>query len=132
MKTSTIKQGAMMPGTPHEVFELWMDEKKHAGFTKGEAKISRQVGGSFVTFDGWASGKNVEIVKDQKVVQTWRGEDWPAGHYSTLTLALQPTHGGTKLMFTQVDVPTAVAKDVAEGWRQYYWGPMKRALAKKQ
>lgn len=121
----------MMPGTPHEVFELWVDEVRHADFTGGEAKISRQIGGSFVTFDGWASGKNVELVKDRKIVQTWRGEDWPAGYTSTLTIVLQPTAGGTKLMFTQTDVPTPVAKDVAAGWRQYYWGPMKKALTKK-
>ena len=120
-----------MPGTPHQVFELLMDEKKHAAFTGGEAKMSRQVGGSFVTFDGWASGKNVELVPDKKIVQTWRGDDWPPGHFSTVTFQLVKAPKGTKLLFTQADVPLSVAKDIAKGWREYYWTPMKEFLVKK-
>lgn len=130
MKTTTIKQGGMFTGTPHEVYELWMDAKKHATFTGSLAKIDRKVGGKFTTFDGWATGENIELVPDKKIVQTWRGEDWPAGHYSTLMIKLLPAKNGTKLLFTQTDVPTTVAKDVADGWRQYYWEPMKKTLAK--
>lgn len=119
----------MIPGTPHQVFELWMDSTKHAAMTGGEAQISRQVGGTFQTFDGWASGKNLELVKDKKIVQTWRGDDWPAGHFSTLTVQLIKAPTGTKLLFTQVDVPADKAKDVAKGWREYYWVPMKKILS---
>jgi len=129
MKTITIKQGGMFPGTPHQIYELWMDSKKHASFTGGTVKMGRKIGGTFTTFDGWATGENIELAPDKKIVQTWRGEDWPTGHYSTITIRLLPAKGGTKLLFTQTDVPTAVAKDVAEGWRQYYWGPMKQTLA---
>lgn len=131
MKTTTIKQGAMMPGTPHQVFELLMDSTKHASFTGGEAKISRKVGGSFSIFDGWAEGKNLEVVKDKKIIQHWRGSDWPAGHFSTVTFTLLPApKGKTKLLFLQTAVPVSVAKDVAQGWRDYYWAPMKAALAR--
>ena len=128
MKTITIKQGGVFPGPPHEVYELWMDSEKHAVFTKGETKMSRKVGGEFVTFDGWATGKNIELIPDKKIVQTWRGEDWPEGHYSTLTLKLVAAKSGTKFMFTQENVPSTVSKDVAKGWKQYYWEPMKKAL----
>ncbi|MBI2984881.1 MAG: SRPBCC domain-containing protein [Candidatus Kerfeldbacteria bacterium] len=130
IKTVTIKQGAMMPGTPHEVFELWMDSTKHAAFTGGEAKISRQVGGSFTVFDGWATGKNVKLVPDTTIVQTWRADDWPAGHFSTITVSLIKAPNGTKFLFTQTDVPASKAKDIAQGWRDYYWAPLKAALAK--
>ncbi|MBI4426822.1 MAG: SRPBCC domain-containing protein [Candidatus Kerfeldbacteria bacterium] len=78
----------MLPGTPHQVYELLMDEKQHASFSGGEASISQKVGGAFSTFDGWASGKNVELIPDKKIVQTWRADDWPAGHYSTITIKL--------------------------------------------
>ena len=128
MKTVTVKQGAMMPGTPTEVYQLLMDEKKHAAFTGGEAKISPKVGGTFQTFDGWASGRNLVLIPGKKIVQTWRGEDWPAGHYSTITIHLLKAPKGTKLLFAQTDVPTSVAKDVAKGWKEYYWGPMKEFL----
>lgn len=118
----------MLPGSPHEIFELWMDEKQHAGFTNGEAKIDRRVGGAFTTFDGWATGTTVELVPDKKIVQRWRAEDWPADHYSTITVVLAPALKGTKVMFTQTELPTSFAKNVTQGWRDYYWGPMKEAL----
>ena len=129
MKTTTIKQGGMFPGTPHEVYELLMDSAKHASFTGEEAKISRSVGGTFTTFGGWANGKNVELVKDKKIVQTWRADDWPEEQYSTITIHLIKAPKGTKLLFSQTDVPANKAKDIAQGWREYYWEPMKKVLA---
>jgi activator of HSP90 ATPase len=143
LKTLTLKQGCMLPGTPHQVYELLMDSKKHASFTGGEAQISRQVGGEFTTFDGWASGKNVEFVPDERIVQTWRADDWPTEHYSTITIKLlkapRATSGersrtksrGTKLLFTQTDVPASHAKSIAQGWKDYYWQPMKSLLEKQ-
>ncbi len=129
MKTVTIKQGCMLPGSPRQAYELWMDSKQHAAVTGDAATISRTVGGKFATFGGWATGKNIELVPDKKIVQSWRGEDWPAGHYSTLTGQLLPATGGTKLLFSQTNVPASVAKSVAEGWRDYYWEPMKKILS---
>ena len=129
MTTITIKQEGMFPGSPADIYELWMDSNKHAAMTGGEAQISRRVGGEFTNFDGWASGTNVELIPNKKIVQTWRANDWPAGHYSTLTIILVPAAQGTKLMFSQTDVPKNKAKAIAQGWRDYYWGPMKKVLA---
>jgi activator of HSP90 ATPase len=132
MKLVSIKQGGIFPGSSHDIYELWLDETKHAQLTGSQAKISRKVGGSFTTFDGWATGTNIELVRDKKIVQTWRGEDWPDKHYSTLTIKLIPIKGGkTKLLFRQTAVPAEVAKDVSSGWREFYWEPMKRMLAMK-
>lgn len=130
MKTISIKQGAMLPGTPHEVYELFMDSEKHAQFTGDEATISRKIGGTFSTFGSWASGKNIELVPDQKIVQTWRATDWPKGHYSTITILLAKAKGGTKLMFQQTDIPASKAKDIAQGWKDFYWSPLKLILEK--
>ncbi|MBI4092987.1 MAG: SRPBCC domain-containing protein [Candidatus Kerfeldbacteria bacterium] len=132
MKNVTIKQGCMLPGTPHQVYEMFMDSKQHAAFTGGEALISQKVGSAFSTFDGWASGKNIELIPDKKIVQTWRADDWPAGHYSTLTIKLLKAPKGTKLLFTQIDVPAQHAKSIAQGWKDYYWEPMKLVLAGKR
>lgn len=132
MKTVTIKQGAMMPGSPHDVYELLMDEKQHEEFTGDTAQISRSVNGSFTTFGGWATGKNIELVKDKKIIQTWRGSDWPEGSESTITIKLLPAKSDTKLMFSQTGVPSGLAADVEKGWREYYWAPMKKLLGSRR
>jgi activator of HSP90 ATPase len=130
METKTIKQSVTIKAKPHEVYEALMDSKKHTGFTGGEATISRKLGGKFSTFEGYAEGINVELEQDKKIVQTWRAEDWPEGHYSKATFTFAAVAGGTKLTFTQTGVPAEQYKDVAQGWKAYYWKPMKELLGK--
>jgi activator of HSP90 ATPase len=130
MKTKTIKQSATFKASPHDVYEALMDEKIHAEFTEGEAAISRKLGGKFSTFDGYAEGINVELEQDKRIVQTWRAEDWPEGHYSKITFTLTKAAAGTRLTFTQTGVPEEFADDVARGWKDYYWQPMKKMLDK--
>lgn len=125
MKTKTIKQSVTFKATPHEVYEMLMDSDKHSKFTGGEAKISRKVGGKFTTFDGYSEGANIELAPDKRIVQTWRAGDWPEGHYSRVTFLLKKVAVGTCLTFTQTGVPEEQYDDIAQGWRDYYWTPMK-------
>jgi activator of HSP90 ATPase len=130
MKTKTIKQVITIKAGPHEIYEALMDSKKHAAFTGDTAKISRKVGGKFSTFGGYADGVNLELVPDEKIVQTWRAGDWPEGHYSKVTFTLEKAPGGTRLTFTQSDVPEDRYDDISQGWQDYYWTPMKETLGK--
>lgn len=127
-KTKTIKQSANFKASAHEVYEALMDSKKHSQFTGGKASISRNVGGKFTVYDGYAEGKNLELITDKKIVQFWRASDWPEGAESKVTFILTATKTGTKLTFTQVGVPIECAKDIAQGWQDYYWEPMKEML----
>ena len=131
MKTRTIRQTVVIHASAHDIYEMLMDEKKHALFTGGSARISRDAGGTFVTNDGYSNGMNLELEKDKKIVQTWRASDWPADHYSTLTITLSPVSSGTKLSFVQSGVPADQYEEISKGWYDYYWSPMKEALEKE-
>lgn len=123
-----IKQKVIFKTTPHEIYEMLMDSKKHAEFTEAEAKISRKVGGKFTTYDGYSEGVNVELVPDKKIVQKWRASDWPAGHYSLATFVLSKNKNGTVLNFTQKDVPDNQYNSIKQGWIEFYWDKMKDFL----
>lgn len=123
-----FKQTVTFKAAPHAVYEALMDEKKHAAFTGGDTEISRKVGGKFTLYGGDIEGKNLELTPDKKIVQSWRYSDWPEGHYSTATFALEPTEKGTRLVFTQTGVPDEKYEDIKQGWKDYYWGPMKEML----
>lgn len=105
-----------------------MDSKKHAAFTEAEATISRKVGGTFQTYDGYATGSNLEVVPDKKIVQTWRASDWPEEHYSTVTFALSEKNGETTLEFTQTEIPLEAYPDIKQGWQEWYWDRLKHYL----
>ncbi len=130
METKSIKQSITFKATPHEVYEALMDSDKHSQFTGGEAKISREVGGTFTVFDNYAEGTNLELIPDKKIVQTWRASDWPEGHYSRVTCSQKEVDGGTRLTFTQTGVPAEQHEDISQGWRDYYWTPMQEMLEK--
>ena len=130
MKTRTIRQAITLPATPHTVYEMLMDSKKHALFTGGAAEISRTIGGTFSTNDGYSSGRNLELVQDRKIVQTWRASDWPEGHFSTITITLAPAREGTKLTFGQGGIPEEQYEEIRQGWYTWYWEPLKAALEK--
>jgi activator of HSP90 ATPase len=132
MKTKTINQTVTFKATPHEVYETLMDSKKHAELVGAEAKISKKVGAKFSIYGGEIEGVNLELVPDKKIVQSWRYSDFPEGHYSKATFLLEESQGGTKLTFTQSDVPEERYEDISQGWKDYYWQPMKEMLGKPQ
>ena len=74
MKTKTISQTVIITSaSPHELYEIFMDEKKHAKLVNSTAKISRKIGEGFEIYDGYIDGTNIELIQDKKIVQNWRG-----------------------------------------------------------
>jgi activator of HSP90 ATPase len=132
MKARTIRQTVTFNASPHEVYEMLMDSEKHTEFTESPATISRKVGGRFSTYDDYSTGTNVELVQDRKIVQKWRGSDWPKGHYSIATFELKGAGGKTKLVFTQIDVPEDQYEAISEGWKEFYWDKMKKVTDKRK
>lgn len=128
MKTKNIKQSVTFRATPHEVYEALIDSARHSKFTGSKAKISREAGGKFNAYDGWVEGVNVELVPDKKIVQKWRGSDWPSRHYSVAKFELKKIGKKTELKFTQTGVPEDCLDMIDKGWVEHYWDKMKKIL----
>jgi activator of HSP90 ATPase len=129
-KTGSIRQKVLFDASPHDVFELLMDSKKHSDFTESKCVISRKVGARFSAYDAYASGKNLEVVAGQKIVQEWRASDWPKGAVSVASFELSPKGNHTELLFIQTGVPSDFVEDVRAGWYEHYWDKMKAFLKK--
>ena len=130
MKTKTIRQSITFKASLHEVYEALMDSRKHAKFTGEKARISRKVGGKFMAYGGYIEGINLDLVPGRKIVQSWRGSDWPKGYLSKVSFSLKKVNSGTRLIFRQSGVPDQYYKNINQGWRDYYWNPMKEMLEK--
>jgi len=126
--TKSIRQTAQFKAAPHAVYEALMDSRQHGELTGGKARISRRVGGRFSVYDGYATGVNLKLVPDKEIVQTWRAEDWPEGHFSRVQFKLARTGTGTKLTFVQSGVPARHYAEIKQGWIDFYWKPMKELL----
>lgn len=128
MKTKTLHQTIVFKATAHDIYEALMDSKKHSAFTDSQAAISRRIGGSFKTYDGYATGKNLELIPDKKIVQTWRATDWPKDHYSTVTFLFSEKGGKTTLEFTQTEIPAEAYPEIQQGWQEWYWDRLKASF----
>ena len=127
----TIKQRFHFKASPKEIYEMLMDSAKHAEFTGSDANISREIHGKISAYGDWIKGENLVLKKNKKIVQKWRGKDWPTGHYSTATFTLkEDKKGGTTLEFIQTDVPEKYYKLINDGWKEHYWQKMKKFLEK--
>ncbi len=131
MNLKRIRQSVTFTAKPKEIYEMLMDSRKHARFTEAKASISRKVGGRFTASDGYIQGANLELVPGKKIVQKWRGKDWPEGHYSKVTFFLKKVERGTRLAFTQTGVPAQFHKDINQGWHDAYWSPMKKMIEER-
>ena len=69
MKTKTIKQTATFNASPEQIYNLLMDEKKHAAFTGSKTTIDSKPNGKFSVFDGCCHGYNMELEQGKKIVQ---------------------------------------------------------------
>lgn len=132
MKTKSIRQTVTIPGDPTMVFNALMDSKKHSAFTGDTARISRRVGGKFSAYGGYCYGINLKLVKNRKIVQTWRASDWPEGHFSKASFDFRRTKSGTRLTFHQTGVPANQLKSVKQGWAEFYWQPMKKMFRENE
>jgi activator of HSP90 ATPase len=128
--SNLIKQTITFKASPHDVYEALMDSAKHAAFTGGAAEISREVGGEFVAYDGYITGKNIELVPDKKIIQSWRAVDWEEGYFSHVTFELTAVPEGTRLDFVHTDIPDGTEDEFTQGWIDNYWEPMKKYFEK--
>jgi uncharacterized protein YndB with AHSA1/START domain len=92
--------------------------------------ISRQPGGAFALFGGYITGRHIELVPDELIVQAWRVGNWQRGVYSVVRFELIDQGGGTKLVFDHTAFPKGKAEELASGWQDNYWSPLAKFLAK--
>ncbi|MEI6290005.1 MAG: SRPBCC family protein [Chloroflexota bacterium] len=126
-----IEQTVTFIAAPHEVYETIMDSDRHSTFTNSEVIMSRVVGGEYSAYDGYITGKNVELVPDKKIVQTWKAVDWEEGQYSIITFILTPIPTGTQLQFIHEKLPDGTEEEFTQGWIDNYWEPMKQYFENK-
>ena len=122
----TIQQTVTFNASPDELFDIYLDSKKHSAAVNDKAAISRAAGRKFSVFDGYITGTNLLIVPKRLIVQSWRGSDWKGREPdSVLILAFSKAKGGGQIALVHANVPDTHAASINKGWRQYYWTPWK-------
>jgi uncharacterized protein YndB with AHSA1/START domain len=121
-----------LPVSPEAVYDAWLDSAGHTKMTGAEAEASDKVGAAFTAWDGYISGKNLELDRPQRIVQSWRTSEFSdADPDSTITVTLAPAKGGTALTLEHSGVPDGEEHQGYEdgGWADNYFKQMKAYFA---
>ena len=86
MRTRTLQQTITFKASPHQVYNMLMNSKKHQSLSGEPAKISRKVGGKFTAWGSHISGINLVLMPGKKIVQAWRATGWWPDHYSVASM----------------------------------------------
>src|SRR5258708_28980763 len=108
---------------PSAIYRAFMDSRQHRAFTGAPARIEPKVGGRFTAWGPHLSGITVELVKDKRIVQAWRGGNWPAGPSPTPPLPPRPAAGGPGPPSTPPRAPAEKEKGSNQRWKNHHRPP---------
>src|SRR3972149_10028083 len=114
-----------IPRSPREVYNAWMDSKQHTKMAGAKAKVSNKVGGEFEAWDGYISGRNLELEPGKRIVQAWRTVEFDESEEdSRIEVVFEPVEGDTKLILRHTKLPPP-GEIYKQGWEDNYFTPMK-------
>ena len=130
-QTHTIKQNAIIPATPEEVYEAFTNSKIYSEFTGDKFTGIAKIGEKFTVYD--ISGKFLELEKGKRIVEEWVNSRWPKGSEpSKVELTFKTIPNGTEVTLIQSNLPMEVEEEyLLEGWTEYSWNRLKKYFDKK-
>jgi activator of HSP90 ATPase len=139
---AAIRQEIVLAASPRRVYEALTDAKHFDAITRlsdGEAllkaqgakptAIQSQVGGTFTLFGGYVTGRNLQMIPHERLVQAWRAGSWEPGAFSIAAFSLDRDGASTQLKFEHRGFPDNEGPSLAKGWYEHYWEPLAKFLA---
>ena len=125
-----LRLAAILSADPGTIYDAWVSGKLHTEMTGANATSDAMEGGAFTAWDGYITGKHVELERGKRIVQSWRTTEFPgAAPDSTVEIRFSKVKKGTRISLLQSDIPDGQSDMYAEGWLQYYFDPMTRYFA---
>ncbi|MBI5540233.1 MAG: SRPBCC domain-containing protein [Bacteroidia bacterium] len=92
-------------------------------WTGEEAEMSIEPGSEFSLWSGSIVGKNIEFIKNKKIVQQWYFDG--QAEESIVTIILHQDKNGTSAELRHTNIPDSEYDDFVEGWEESYFGALK-------
>ena len=116
----TFKKTFKINAEPSDVYSALTNPFTIEIWSGYPAQMSEEPGSEFSLWEGDITGKNLEFIRDRKVVQEWYfGEQKDK---SIVTITIQPDREDSQVTVEHTNIPDDDFDDIAEGWREYYFG----------
>ena len=130
MSKTIVQRVIFKNSTPKELYELYMNAKKHSIATGSSATISAKEGARYSAHGKYISGKNLQLIKDKLIVQSWRTVSWNKNDADSTFIILLEKKGNDVILYaTHANLPDEHAASIHKGWHKHYWKPWKKYLS---
>lgn len=115
--------------TKENLYRCLTDTQLVKAFTQGGVdKMEAEANGSFELFGGNVCGRFIDLIPNTRIVQTWRFQGSPKGHFSEVSINFLEKDDSTEANLLQKYVPEDFSDSTKENWYKYYWDPIKRTF----
>ena len=122
-----LKQSYKVKAPIDKVWQALTDPKIIEKWGGGPVKMSDHAGAKFSLWGGDIHGTNTKVINNKLLEQDWfSGSKWEKP--SKVSFHLKQEDDVTEIELTHTDIPGEDAKDIAQGWKDYYLGPLKNLL----
>jgi uncharacterized protein YndB with AHSA1/START domain len=122
-----------IPAPPDEIYRTWLDSRGHSEMTGGEAAMSDQIGAEISAWGSYITGRNLELVPGERIVQSWRTSEFGDERQdSIITVVLTEAGDGTLLTLEHSNVPDDHRSYEEGGWQSNYFEPMVAYFTKRK
>ena len=126
MKPDSIKVSAVIPADAKSIYAAWMSSKGHTAMTGSAATVTPRAGCKFSAWEGYITGKTLELKPPSRILQSWRSTDFAKEEPdSLLEVVLGEARGGTRVTLNHSKLPTGHGAEYRKGWIDFYFKPMK-------
>lgn len=120
----TFKKTFIINAEPSDVYAALTNQFTIELWSGYPAVMSAEPGSEFSLWEGDITGKNLEFIPDNKVVQEWYfGEQ---SERSIVTISIQAFREDSQVTVEHTNIPDDDFEEIAEGWREYYIGAIIR------
>ncbi|KAK5653313.1 hypothetical protein OQA88_9004 [Cercophora sp. LCS_1] len=124
VNTTTVTDQEEFRTTAAELYQTFTDPQRLAAFTRAPPKVfeGAKKGGKFELFGGNVQGEYLELSEPTKIVQSWRLDQWPKGHYSKLQIEFDQNDvdAVTVMRVEWTGVPIGQEEVTKRNWLEYY------------
>jgi len=120
----TFKKTFRINAEPSDVYAALTNPQTIELWSGYPAEMSADPGSEFSLWEGDITGRNMEFVRDKKVVQEWYFGD--QAERSIVTITIHPEQESSVVTVEHTNIPDGDFAEIAEGWREYYIGGITR------
>ena len=120
------------PTTPDRIYKLLINGAQFGDVTGMPGKGGGTEGAMFSIFGDFVTGRQIELVQNERITQAWRMMDWTPGHYSIVRFTFVQEGDQTRFIVDQLGHPEEFHEHISTNWEGFYFRPFEKHFSAVQ